>query len=181
MPIGKYPRSLTQMQEDFCRYIVEGIEQKQAYTKAGYAGTALQVGWRASHMLRSKSIAARIAELRAPALAKTGVTVERIITELAKVAFFDIGNLFDEAGKMRPLHELTAEVRHGLRLEKGRISTHDKLAALDALTKIIGGYKQAEQAQQVENTQNNTLIIMDLRDTKLVGGQLVPIKAIEAP
>ena len=173
---------LSQMQEDFCRYIVEGVEQKQAYTKAGYAGTALQVGWRASHLIRGNPrIQARIAELRAPALRKTGVTVERIITELAKVAFFDIGNLFDEAGKMRPLHELTAEVRHGLRLEKGRISTHDKLAALDALTKIIGGYKQAEQAQPIENTQNNTLIIMDLRDTKLVGGQLVPIKAIEAP
>ena len=182
---------LSMRQEAFCQAICAGLTNNVAYIQAGYSAAKSFQGYApANRLLKSPRIVARIAELRAPAVAKAQVSAERIIGELAKVAFFDLGKLFDSHGKLLPPDRIPEDVRAAMHIEctpgarrRYKISAHDKLRALDQLTRMIGAYQQPDGGggDPAEQRVNNTLVIMDLRSTRLVDGQLVPLKAIEAP
>lgn len=53
------------------------------------------------------AIAARVRELRR----RNDITQDRIISKMADIAFGDIGDLFDEQGNVKPLHELSESQR----------------------------------------------------------------------
>jgi phage terminase small subunit len=53
----------------------------------------------------------RTLALRAAAQRSLAVTADRTIREIGRLAFSDIGQLFDAKGRLRPLHELPADVR----------------------------------------------------------------------
>jgi phage terminase small subunit len=72
---------LSAQQEAFCRNVVEGMNQTEAYTSAGYADTS-SAHANASRLIAIDKVAARINELRQNASEKTGVTVERLTNEL---------------------------------------------------------------------------------------------------
>ncbi len=57
-----------------------------AYVAAGYKASDAS----ASHLSRNVKVQARVAELVCKAAEKAGVTVERIVAELAKVGFGDV-------------------------------------------------------------------------------------------
>ncbi len=92
---------------------------------------------------------------------KTGVTLERVITELARIAFFDPRAMFNPDGTPKAVHELdddTAAVVAGLdvleqyesdgaggrqltgHVKKWKLAPKD--AALDKLMKHLGGYAE---------------------------------------
>jgi phage terminase small subunit len=54
-----------------------------------------------------KAIAARMREMRY----RTGLNQDKIIGKMAAIAFGDIGDLYDENGVVKPLHELSEEQR----------------------------------------------------------------------
>lgn len=54
-----------------------------------------------------KAIAARMRDMRY----RTGLNQDKIIGKMAAIAFGDIGDLFDESGAVRPMHELSEEQR----------------------------------------------------------------------
>lgn len=42
-------------------------------------------------------------------LASEGLTAQRVLEEVARIAFTDARSFWDEAGNLKPLHQLTAE------------------------------------------------------------------------
>lgn len=142
------------MQRAFVREYLVDLSAGRAARRAGYsAATADQAG----HALRRHPIirAAIDAELDTRKAA-TQVTQERVLTELARIAFFDPRRLLDDDGNPIPLHLLdadTAAVIGALEIEdlfEGRgearrpvgvvrkYKTADKMAALTNLMKHLG-------------------------------------------
>lgn len=120
---AKNPASgLTPQQEEFARACVILGSPARAYRKAYDASKMSQSSvWReCSSLLDRPVIAARVARLTEIADKAAEVSVERIARELARIAFFDPRDLFDETGRPVPINELpedTARVIAGLDVE----------------------------------------------------------------
>lgn len=72
------------------------------------------------------AIAARMRELRHT----TNVTQERIVAQMARIAFGDIRELYDEEGNLRPLHELSEDqvaMIEGIDVLEGKAEDGNKL------------------------------------------------------
>lgn len=73
--------------------------------------------------------------------ARTKLTVDRVISEIARIAFFDIGEAFDAEGRLKPLHMMSAHARRAinglevttLRADGEAIGTLSKIKASDKL------------------------------------------------
>lgn len=99
---------LTPKQENFCLAYLETGNASEAYRRS-YSAAAMKpetVNRKAKDLVDNGNIAARIAELRAPALQKAQLTHERVMQEVARIAFFDIRKLYDGEGNPVPIHLL---------------------------------------------------------------------------
>jgi hypothetical protein len=89
------------------RFIDEYLKLGVATEAARRAGYAIAPGSScSSHLLRIPHIARIIAENRAAAQRRTEVTMDRVIGELAKLAFADPRDLFTANGRLKPIHAL---------------------------------------------------------------------------
>jgi phage terminase small subunit len=79
--------SLTPKQEAFCIAYIECGNASEAYRRSYDAGsmTATSVNRKAKELLDNGKIAARLAELRAPAVERAQVTLESHLTELQRL------------------------------------------------------------------------------------------------
>lgn len=86
-------------------YCANGGNATQAAITAGYsAKTADQQG---SRLLKDVKVSAEIAE-RAQSVARiVGLTTERTLQEVARLAYSDVRKLFKADGTLKPIHELT--------------------------------------------------------------------------
>lgn len=111
-----------------------------------------------NRLLRYPQIARRVQEIIGVAMESTGVTAERVMQELGRIAFADVRDLYDRDGRLLEPHELdddTAATISGIDVEtryegKGdaavpattkKIRRVDKMAALNVLAKhfkIVG-------------------------------------------
>lgn len=77
---------LSEQQERFCRLIVEGFNQRDAYREAGYKTTTDgATDANASRLLSNAKIAARIAELRANHAAKHDITIAYLVERAVRI------------------------------------------------------------------------------------------------
>lgn len=87
MSVGLGPR-----EERFARALAAGTRQGEAYRQAGFRNNPAG----ASRLAKKRQIAARVYELQTTAteraIAATAVTKERVIAELALIAFAEIGS-----------------------------------------------------------------------------------------
>lgn len=145
---------------------------RRAAIAAGYSPKGAAVA--ASRLLTKPNVAAEIANHRAEALAKvqqdTGITLERVLKEIARIGFFDPRKMFGADGKPLSITELdddTAAVIAGLdvmeeyegsgpdRVFVGYVKKWklaDKNSALEKLAKHLGAYEQ-------DNKQNAAVTI----------------------
>jgi phage terminase small subunit len=99
---------LTDKQEEFCRQVVFTGRLTKAYRLALDASKMSDAAvWvEASRLMNNPKVTLRVEELRQQASAiaerKFGVTVDRIAQELARIAFVDPRDLFDESGNLLP-------------------------------------------------------------------------------
>ena len=108
MRAGNQPlKKLSPKHELFCLELVaRGCSRyAEAHKAAGFAGTK-QTAWA---LARDPLIAARVDQLMADKLKKLHMTSDEILARTAMIARADVRGLFDEEGKLRPLHELTDE------------------------------------------------------------------------
>lgn len=144
---------LTPKQEAFAAAIASGESQTAAYRIAYPAS----VNWedktiwsRASELAANSKVQGRVAELSAKAAAANEVTVERIVRELAVIAFGNkraVMTWGPKGVKLKESSELTddqaaqvAEVKETISSAGGSLSlkTHDKVKALELLGKHVG-------------------------------------------
>lgn len=169
------------------------LNGKQAAIRAGYSENGAEV--QASRLLRNVHVRAIVETAQSKAEAKLGITADRILEELARIAFLDPKELRDPAtGEMRPFHELSADVVRALSVEteeysentadgvkvgrKTKIKPHDKLKALE----LLGKYKRlfGDREESTGNTTNN-IVVMDPKNAQAMQAALAIWSGMTAP
>lgn len=92
-------------------YLVD-LNAHQAAVRAGYSPrTAMQIG---SALLKKPHVAAAVAAGKAKQLDRLEISADRVLAEAMRLAFADLGQAFDEDGKLLPLSEMPEDVRRAL-------------------------------------------------------------------
>lgn len=144
---------MTDKQERFCEEYMVDLNATQAAIRAGYSPkTAQQMG---SENLLKPVIQNRLAQLQAEQSRRTGVSADRVVRELAKIAFVNAGDLIDSetaSVKLDASRDDLAAVQSikvktfgedGLEHE---VKLADKLKALELLGKHLGVFSGTDSA-----------------------------------
>lgn len=159
---------MTDKQKRFCEEYVIDSNGTQAAIRAGYSpDTANAIS---SENLTKPYIKEYIQKLQDEISERNKITVDECVQILAKLARFDISDLYDENGNLKNIHEMDVDARLSLEgvetdtkiafgkegegightiTKKVRISNRKQ--AIDMLMKHLGGYRE-------DNAQKQTLI-----------------------
>ena len=152
---------LTPKQARFVDEYLKDLNATAAYRRAGYARmspnaenvTAIQV-------LRHPKVAKAIANRQKEYQSNSGITVQRVLDEYAKIAFLDARKFFDAEGNLVPLQTIddsTAGALAGIEVNEIRgeggvvtgyakkIKITDKKGALDSLAKHLGMFVERHE------------------------------------
>lgn len=137
---------LTPKRERFCEEYLIDLNATQAAIRAGYSEkTAYSAGQR---LLRNVEIQNRIAELKAERSNRTEITQDRVIKELAAMAFAKATDYTQIVGNtvfIKSTAELTAEQQAGIvgikQTQAGIEVKLDKTKALELLGRHLGMFK----------------------------------------
>ncbi|MFK0377834.1 terminase small subunit [Pandoraea sp. NPDC090278] len=98
---------LTKKQQRFVDEYLIDLNATQAAIRAGYSEkTAYAIG---AENLSKPQISEAVAERMKDRERRTEITQDRVLQELARIAFFDIRKLYREDGSMKAPHELDDE------------------------------------------------------------------------
>lgn len=169
---------MTPKQARFVEEYLIDLNATQAAIRAGYsAKRADAIG---HENLRKPEIATAIEEARKRLSERTGVTTERVVKELARIAFADVRDLFtwdkdhacyvpsrdlsdDEAAAVSSVKAKTRHFTTDAGTETTtelELKTYDKLGALDKLGKHLGMFvEKVEHSGTVATTPGLTLIV----------------------
>ena len=158
---------LTPKQERFCYGYMETGNASGAY-RAAYNAERMKpesVAVQAAKMLASPKIALKIDALRAELKQRHVVTIDRVLEEYAKLAFFDARKLFDDNGAVLPVSQWpddaaaaiggldVAEIGLGdgdaLGVVK-KLKLIDKRGALDSLARHLGMFVDKQEVSVVQ-------------------------------
>ena len=92
--------ALSDKRQAFCREYVEDYNATAAAIRAGYSPKTAKS--QAEQLMNIECVVAEIDRLKAEKSKRTGVTRERIMEELAKMAFVNHQDVAGEDGKLRP-------------------------------------------------------------------------------
>lgn len=96
--------TLTPKQQRFVEEYLTDLNATQAATRAGYsARTANEQG---SRLLANVSVRFAIETAQQERSRRTGITQDRVLQELARIAFFDLRRLYRDDGSLKGMHEL---------------------------------------------------------------------------
>jgi len=139
--------NLNPRQERFVLEYLKDGNGTRAAIRAGYAASSAAV--HAHRLLKNERVLEKVRACQNRFQQRTEVTVEKTLRELAAVAFFDPGRLFDRKGNLLPLGKMPKDalsvidfdiesVKGGRKVRMVRVKTADKMAALTALGSYLG-------------------------------------------
>jgi phage terminase small subunit len=156
-------------------YVLHGSNAAAAYREMGIGES--NAAERSKVWLNIPGMVARIERVRRMAIKQLDVSLDRILRELACVAFLDVKDLLAEDGTLLDLSSMTEEARRaiaGIDVEQGQASTvkkikvSDKLRALEQIAKMQGYLKDKVDV-------NHTVSLVELLDP-----DLQPVKDVDA-
>lgn len=169
VPIKRKQR-LTEQQRKFCEnYMSMGVftNLEKAARDAGYAELRS-----AGAIFKLPQVQEYLDHLRFEARQRTNISIDDVIRETAKIAFFDIRRLVDKNGKFIPLQDLddiTAAAIKSIKVDqdfdplvdeiqngKSTVEIHDKIVALKMLQELLG-YKN-NQIMTIKRDANGKVI-----------------------
>lgn len=151
--------------EKFSRLVASGKSQSDAYRQAyprSQKWLAKSVHEKASALANRAKVAARIAELREKASRAADLSAEKLLREVARIAFADPRGLVNEKGGVKGLHELDDNLAAAVSSievdEYGKVKYKlwVKNQALDMLMKHLGLYEK-------DNGQKPPAVIQEIR------------------
>lgn len=148
---------MTPKQEQFCLEYLVDLNATQAAIRAKYSPrTARAIAYR---LLTKAAIQEEIAKLRIGQQERTQITADRVIEELARIAFARIDQVVECTGQTVTIRsfadlpeEVLAAVESVQKTKDGiKVKFHNKIAALDQLGRHLGIFEKdnAQQAQLV--------------------------------
>jgi hypothetical protein len=168
---------LTQKRETFARLYVEYGDASKAYREAFPSSRQWKdsaVWKRASEMLKNGEVQGRIEELKKRRAQKLDISENRVLAEIAAIAFQDIGEIEGESGGFAGLKSLMPATRRAIQsvrykrylerkpdgefeaVEITEIKMHPKLPALEKICEIKGITAPPKQDRPVNVTVNVT-------------------------
>lgn len=100
-------------------------------------------------LLRNAKIQEYITKKQKEIEERTEVTQDRVIKELANIAFFNIKNVYSKVGELKNIEDIEEETARAIasvkvlqQKETTEIKTWDKVKALELLGKHIGMFKE---------------------------------------
>lgn len=154
----KKPTKLTAKQRAFCEEYLIDLNASQAAMRAGYSKkTSPAIG---TENLHKPLIAAYIAAELKKRSEATGITAERVLREMGRIAFADIREFYKEDGSLKSVTELgddAAAAMAGMDIEElfdfsdrkktqvgivKKIKLHAKVTALDQLARHLGMFER---------------------------------------
>lgn len=164
---------LTEKMQTFVREYLIDLNATAAAIRTGYSKkTAHAIGW---EMLRKPAVAAEVSRCRGELMNKLEVTAERVVAELASLAFSDIREIFTPEGALKPMTEWSPgaaaavssleieelfEGRGDARVPIGqskKLKLWSKVDALQLLARHLGIVKERDPGP----TQRAVLMIVD--------------------
>lgn len=103
---------LTARQWAFVREYIVDLNGTQAALRAGYSPKVARV--HAARMMTDDNILAEIDRLKTRRADKLELTAEKVLAEIMRLAFTDIGQAFTPEGALKPLHEMPEDVRRAI-------------------------------------------------------------------
>ncbi|HBR07686.1 MAG TPA: terminase small subunit [Clostridiales bacterium] len=165
---------MTTKQKRFCEEYMIDLNATQAAIRAGYSvKSAADMG---SENLRKPQIRARIGKAMAVQSKRTGVTTDRVVRELAKVAFanshdvidYDDATVKDDAARddtaaVASVRVKTIPTKDGPGIER-EVKMHDKLKALELLGRRCGMFTdKIEHSGSIAGTKELASILTQLK------------------
>lgn len=92
-------------------YLVD-LNATQAAIRAGYSPKGAEVT--GSQLLRNPKVRAEVDAALERRSARVEIKADDVLRELLRLATCDIGDAFDEKGNLKPLHEMSADVRRAI-------------------------------------------------------------------
>ncbi|KVM70132.1 terminase [Burkholderia ubonensis] len=161
-------------------YLID-LNATQAAIRAGYSKrTAGQMGF---ELLKKPEIAEAIADAMKAREARTEITQDRVLQELARIAFFDPRKLFDANGKPLPINELdadTAAAIAGLEVVEQMTFNADENGDLESVPTLTKKYKILDKNTALGNAMKHLGMLRERVDLGLPpGGALVRVEFVE--
>lgn len=151
-------KELEPKQRRFVEEYLFDLNQTNAAIRAGYS--ARSAASRASKLMKQKEVAEAIQAAMAQRSRRTGISQDRIIEELAKVAFVNPADLMDlntakvkdgfspdDAAAVSNVRYKRSSSEAGSSVERN-IDMHNKIKALELLGKHLGMFTDKVQVEQ---------------------------------
>jgi len=146
--------ALTPKRQRFVREYLIDLNATKAAERAGYSKRSAYT--EGSRLLENAEIQAEVTRLRKAQLEKIEITAERVLQEIAKMAFFDPRKLFDAEGKPIPIQDLddvTAASIAGLDVSTAKLD--------EVVTAAVLKYKLADKRANLELLGRNLRLFTD--------------------
>lgn len=173
--------ALSEKRLAFCREYVEDYNATAAAIRAGYSPKT--AGSQAEQLMKTECVRAEIDRLKAEKGRRTGVTKERIMEELAKMAFVNHQDVAGKDGQLKKgIQRADSAAIKKIRTRylpdgsmEQEVELYDKTKALDILNKMVGAYegKQANQVKLDGQAIRGLVILPD------VEAEAEPIEVVE--
>lgn len=103
------PDEIALRRRRFAEEYIKDLNGTKAAIRVGYSPRSAHVT--ASRLLTDAKVIGLIAELTSAHSKNAGLTAERVLEEIRRVALSDVGELFDDDGNLLPIKSLPPEIR----------------------------------------------------------------------
>ena len=169
---------LTPKQATFVREYLVDLNATQAAIRAGYSAKTADV--QGPRLLGNVRVATAIQQSMDERADKTGITAERVLNEIAKLAFANLQDFYNANGSLKEITELPRDVAAALSSTKvnlteacavQEIKLHDKKGSLE----LLGRHLKLFTDKQEVTGKDGGPIVMHKRD--LTESELMAIAA----
>lgn len=155
---------LTPKQKRFVDEYLIDLNATQAAIRAGYSKKTAQE--QSARLLSKVIVSEAVAKKRKQLEHETGITRERIVREMARLAFFNVKNMFDDCGNPLPICMLNDDVAAAINgIDVAAIGNNDvgigqvmkykipdKNKSLENLAKMLG-YMDRDRTREQNSTE----------------------------
>lgn len=156
-------KKLSPKQVRFCQEYVVDLNATQAAIRAGYSvKTAYSIG---NENLKKPEIKNFISELQKDIQERNKITIDECVNMLSSMARFDISELYDENGCLKPISKMPKEARmviegidtNEVKIDGKSVGVINKLklssrrANIIELMKHLGGYEKDNNQKELNN------------------------------
>lgn len=170
---------LTPKQEAFCQAFIQTGNKSAAY-RMSYNCSKMKdetINNKAYVLSRRDDIRTRIEQLQSVVAERNKITIDEIVSSLADMVRFDIAELYDDKGCLKPIHQIPIHARQmiseietfeeylgtgGDKRAVGQVQKVKIVRKLDAAEKLmrhLGGY-------QKDNAQKTSVLVMSNDERK---------------